>query len=174
MTCVVDMSWGEAQRGVIIQRDENGEVTDVRVLRMRGAPDPARRTFYCSGQVWYDTLDLARKHGWRQGPTVAGEEGREAWMKEGGCDGTFEPRLRPFVKQVTAAEAAALADALTRALGDPVEMAMLRIALDTTRDLRQVDQMIPAAAQRPLSSAFLRDFIVFLRKGPFVFSWRDL
>jgi hypothetical protein len=173
MACVVDMSWGDAQRGLLIERDESGEVTDVRILRMRSAPDPRRRSFYCSGQVWYDTLDLARKHGWRPAGTMPAEDAHDAWASKGGCDGTFEPRLRPYVKEVRAEDAAALADALTRALGDPVEMAMLRIALDAARDVRHPEHM-PAAAQRPLSSAFLRDFIVFLRKGPFVFAWRDL
>jgi hypothetical protein len=173
MACVVDMSWGAAHRGVMIRRGENGEVTDVRILRVRGTPDPDRRSFYCSGQVWYDTLDLARKHGWKPGRTLSAAEGMDAWMQAGGCDGTFEPRLRPYVKQVQAADAASLADALTRALGDPVEMAMLRIALGSTTEAFG-PEFVPAVAARPLSSAFLRDFIVFLRKGPFVFAWRSL
>jgi hypothetical protein len=172
MACVVEMSWGEPQRGILIERDDGGEITDVRVLRRRAAPDPGRRTFHCSGQVWYDTLDLARKHGWRPSGAVPAAEAVDAWVKEAKPDPGFEPRLRPYVKQCRMEDALRLVDALERALGDPVELAMLRIALNAARE--EAYAAVAAFRGRPLSSDFLRDFISFLRKGPFVFAWRGL
>jgi hypothetical protein len=65
-------------------------------------------------------------------------------------------------------DARGLADALERALRDPAELAMLRVALEAVRPAR--DGAVAIAA--PLSWAFLRDFIAFLRQGPFVFAWR--
>jgi hypothetical protein len=51
-------------------------------------------------------------------------------------------------------------------------MAMLRIALNAARE--EAYAAVAAFRGRPLSSDFLRDFISFLRKGPFVFAWRGL
>lgn len=167
MACVVDMSWGEPTRGALVVRDEAGEIVDVRVLRRRAAPDPERRTFYCSGHVWYDTLDLGRRHGWKTMGLVPPGDCLEAWSSIGGFDHGFDPRQRPYVKQFQGDDAARLADALERALGDPAQMAMLRIARDLARSG-------DGPLERPLSSGFLRDYIAFLRKGPFVFAWRDL
>ena len=171
MACVVEMSWGEPHRGILVERDGAGDITDVRVLRNRAAPDPERRTFYCSGQVWYDILDLGRKQGWRPIGTLPAEEARAAWAQEEKRDDGFEPRLRPYVKQFRIEDALGRAVALERALADPVEMAMLRIALGSGRH-EVFDRVTPGRA-RPLSSEVLRDFVTFLRKGPFVFAWRD-
>jgi hypothetical protein len=171
MAVVVEMSWGQPHRGVLIERDGAGEIAEVRVLRKRGAPDPERRSFYCSGQVWYDLLDLGRKHGWRPIGTVPADEALEAWDRQQSADNGFEPRLRPYLKQFRVEDALGLAVALERALADPVEMAMLRIALDSARHEMFAD--VAARMHRPLSSEFLRDFVAFLRKGPFVFAWRD-
>jgi hypothetical protein len=169
MLNVVEMSWGEPHSGLIVERDDDGAITNVRVLRSMHAPDPQRRTFYCSGQVWYDSLDLARKRGWRPAGTVPADESREAWARAGRFDSSFKPRLRPYVKQVSPQDAANLAHSLERALGDPVEMAMLRVRLNAQRVREPL-----TPADRPLSSPFLRDFIAFLHRGPFVFAWRDL
>jgi hypothetical protein len=159
------MSWGQPHRGVLVERDGAGEIAAVRLLRRRDAPDPERRSFYCSGQVWYDLLDLGRKHGWRPLGSAPADEALQAWAREPGADNGFEPRLRPYLKQFRVEDALGLAVALERALADPVEMAMLRVTLGPASEA--------TGPIRPLSPEMLRDFIAFLRKGPFVFAWRD-
>jgi hypothetical protein len=172
MPCVVDMHWSKPPRGMIVERDDTGEIVDVRLLRSRdGGYFPIRR-LACSGQAWYEALDLARKHGWRSRGTKPAEEALEAWRRAGEFEPSFQPRLRPYVKQVAGQDARAIAAALERALGDPVEMAMLRVALNGTRSRRERGSA--EADDRPLSPMFLCDFVEFLRLGPFVFAWRDL
>jgi hypothetical protein len=156
---------------MLLECDSRGSITDAGVQGKRKAPGLEERSFYCTGQVWYDMLDLARKHGWRPAGTIPAEEAREAWAREARPDVGFEPRLRPYVKQVRAEDAVALANALERALADPVEMAMLRIRLDSAR--HEVFDGLMTRTPRPLSSELLRDFIAFVRKGPFVFAWCD-
>jgi hypothetical protein len=157
---------------MLVERDDSGEIVDVRLLRARdGGYFPIRR-LSCSGQAWYVSLDLARKYGWRSSGTQPAEEAFEAWRHAGGFEASFEPRLRPYVKQVSAQDAQAMADALERALADPVEMAMLRVALNGERSRR--GRGSADADDRPLSPMFLWDFVEFLRSGPFVFAWRDL
>jgi hypothetical protein len=133
-----------------------------------GAPRLApARVLYCRGEVWYDTLALGRKHGWRPRGTLPAEAARAAWARAGHFDGSFEPRLRPYLKEFPQDEALRLANALERALEDPAELAMLRIALDVAGAAAGGD----ASRHPPLSWAFLREFITFLREGPFVFAW---
>ena len=172
MPCVVDMHWSKPLRGMLIQRDDEGEIVDVRLLRTRDAGDGASRRLCCSGQAWYESLDLARKYGWRPGPTMPAEEAFEAWRRAGEFEPSFEPRLHPYVKQVSAQDARSMADALERALGNPAEMAMLRVALHGARSRRSAARA--DAENRLMSPMFLCDFVEFLRSGPFVFAWRDL
>jgi hypothetical protein len=166
------MRWSKPRRGMIVQRNDDGEIVDVRLLRSRAADGAAVRSFECCGPVWYDTLDLARKYGWRPIGVLPAEEAVEAWASAGVFDDSFQPRLRPYVKQVRTQDAAALADALILALGDPVEMLMLRVAQSSAGSPCEDDRL--SSAHRALSPEFLRDFIGFLRAGPFVFAWRDL
>src|SRR5687768_14901529 len=133
MAFVVDMSWGQVHRYIVWERDEVGAVTDVRVLRSREAPDPQRRVLYCGAQIWHDALALGRKHGWMPTGTICPQESREAWGREPAFDNSYEPRLRPHAKQVQADDAQGLAAALARAAQDPVELAILRVALDSAR-----------------------------------------
>jgi hypothetical protein len=159
-------------RGMLIRRDDEGEIVDVRLLRTRDAADGAFGRLCCSGQAWYESLDLARKYGWRPAGTMPAEEAYEAWRRAGEFEPSFEPRLRPYVKQVSAQDARGMADALERALGNPAEMAMLRVALHGSRTRRGAVRA--DAENRLMSPMFLCDFVEFLRSGPFVFAWRDL
>jgi hypothetical protein len=174
MACVVDMSWGQARCYTVWERDETGVVTDVRVLRSRAAPDPERRSLYCSAQVWYEALALGRRHGWMPMGAVCPDEARDVWEHTRAFDDSYEPRLRPYVKQVHAADADGLAAALARALHDPVELALLRAALDAARARQERRDPAERGIGRPLSASFLWEFVAFLSKGPFVFAWRDV
>jgi hypothetical protein len=174
MGCVVDMSWGQAHRYIVWQRDETGVVTDVRVLRSRAAPDPERRALCCSAQVWYEALALGRRHGWMPMGAICPDEAREVWGQEQAFDDSYEPRLRPYVKQVHAADAEGLAAALARALHDPVELAILRTTLDASRIGKEQLDSAQRGIGRPLAASFLWEFVAFLSKGPFLFAWRDV
>jgi hypothetical protein len=171
MAYIVDMFWGRGSGIAIYGYNKDGVFGPIGVAYDGEPPDPDRRTFCCHGDVWYDTLAIGRRHGWRGRGAIPAAESSAAWHQRGGFDASYEPEGRRLAKQVHGEDAAALAEALQRALDDPTAETALKGKPISPVIREGMSAAEYVAANRPLSPEFLRDFVAFLRQGPFVFCW---
>jgi len=137
------------------------------IVEMAGGVEDAGRLFCCGATVWEQILKLARENGWQPIGTSPDPVWRDVWDKYG----NFSPNYNceESGKIVSAADAAALADALEQASKHPLSAfpkgpVLLREGM-TANECR--------LANAKLDADFLPEFIGFLRKGEFSFFWDD-
>ena len=170
MTHTVEMAWGRPWQGSVYEYADDGRLVGLTVFRSLEAPDPERRRFSCSSQAWHASLALGRKYGWLPMGTVPAARCIEGWAERGDFDNGYYPEEWAYAKQVRGTDAAALADALERALKDPAAAPIVQ-ALRPARRCTQAAS--DHAALEPSPQEFLRKFVAFLRMGPLVFAWAD-
>jgi hypothetical protein len=83
------------------------------IVEMAGGVEGARWLFCCGAMVWEQILRLARENGWRPLGTNPAPIWMDAWEKYGNFSGNYE--CEDCGKTISAADAAALADALEQA-----------------------------------------------------------
>ena len=135
-----------------------------------GEREPGWRSFSCSVWVWEQALELGRKAGWRPLNTIPSESSHEAWTRHGQFDSSYEPNEWQYCKQFQSVDAAALADSLQKVLDSRTPLP-LRKGPSLISDGMTDEGFI--AANRGVSERFLREFIAFLRQGPFDFAYDD-
>jgi hypothetical protein len=119
-------------------------------------------SFRFSGSGWSFYLTLAEEYGWRPLGSVppAGYSQPEPWSgKYDSCDG----------QSVTAADAHSLADALQRALADPMRSERaLRVAESLTRAVRAAtDSSTYEMRNDGDDTLYMQQMIEFFRRGRF-------
>ena len=172
MAFIVVMVWGRPHELVVEDIDNDGDAVYT-VVPNDGPPDPEWRRFSCHGSVWEQMLDFGRMHGWEPSGTLPSDRARKRWDELGKFDDSYKPSDWYYLKQVTGNDAAALADALERAILAGETAASERASVRPTLIVEGMTQAEFFAANRGLSEPFLRDFVAFLRKGPFNFAWDD-
>jgi hypothetical protein len=167
MVFVVEMAWGRPTNVIVETTNDDGDPAS-QVIETGEPPDPEWRFFSCGGGVWSSTLELGKANGWL--PAGALPSPGSFWKKDL-FEASYQPTDWGYAKMMAGPDASNLADALERFLdgGSPVQTkepapVLLREAM-TAEELE--------AANRSASAGFLREFIAFLRKGPFSFAWDD-
>jgi hypothetical protein len=136
------------------------------IVEMAGGVEGARRLFCCGATVWEQILQLARENGWRP----LGTNPYPVWSdvdKQRNFSGNYE--CDDGGKIISAADAAALADALERACKHPLPAfprgpVLLREGMNANAC---------RLANAELDADFLAEFIAFLRNCEFSFLWDD-
>jgi hypothetical protein len=137
----------------------------------KGEPDPGYREFSCSSHNWENTLKLGRKMGW----LATGSVLEKTIDTPNPVISDYEPSSwgDDDYKVFLAKDAAALADALEKAV---TVMKLGKIKSGKHGPALIVSGMNEKEYKninRDISTDFLSDFIVFLRKGKFKFVWDD-
>ena len=162
---VVEMFWGRPHEIIELGDDGSGELVPVAVRPTGHPPDPERRTFLLHDQPWRVFQALAREHGWQP----AGTGPCDGWTGEQATDTDYTPHSWRC-KQVTGADAAAWATALERAV--PM-LTQLEIDAKPVTIVPALGVEGMRQALRGPSQPLAREFITFLRRGPFKFLWDD-
>lgn len=166
MVFIVEMVWGRPPGATVYDADNN--LLDF--IPDEEPPDPEWRHFECNDHAWKNSLARAKKHGWKPAGTLVPPRSLTCW-KANDFDPSYAPEQWGYQKMVGAEDAVGLADALERSLteGEPAESTpagpILIVEGMTAEQLE--------AANQPMSAEFLRKFIAFLRRGPFVSAWDD-
>jgi len=163
---IVEMTWGQSSRATVYAYADNGGLLGVTVIRSREPPDPVRRRFYCTRELWYEVLALARRCGWLPMGTIPAVRCKEEWERRGRFNNSYDPDTWLYAKQLEAADTAELANALERALEDWVAAEIMR-SLSTLLRGAWVGDGDSKPVHHRMSREFLHEFIGFLRKGPF-------
>jgi hypothetical protein len=171
---IVEMAWGRPSRAIVYEYAEDGGLVGVTLVCSRQTPDPVRRRLCCSRELWYAVLALGRQYDWLPTGTAPAPRSVEAWEQRGWFDDGYDPDTWLYAKQLFAADAVELADALERALRDPAACARMRVVSTPLRAAQLVGPAQSDPIHDCLSAACLRELIAFLRKGPCVFAWADL
>ena len=140
--------------------------------------DPEWRAFNVSGALWERVLDLGKAFGWEPHGTIPRLSDEMGWVEYPESLRRFDPDYEPgewrFSKQVVAKDAAALADALDKALEALRAHSLMLFPQHhpvLLRDDMTEDEFLQANSD--LSEKILADFIAFLRAGEFTFAWDD-
>ncbi len=190
---IVAMCWGRPSEIVVYDLDDNGELVPARTIK-NGEPDPERRWFTCRIEVWRTLQDVAKEHGWvpegtslspkaERWDTVNAElanrgilssasaAARHSRLQRAKLDVGYEPEEWAYAKLVSHADAAAMADALDRSLAEATWDEEERRIVGPTyiREVMTREEFI--AANRAPSAPLVREFVAFLRRGPFKFAW---
>jgi len=171
MVFIVEMFNGSSNRTEIMGLDEEGELYVEKVIE-HGPPDSDYRKFSCSSKNWEKALELGQKLGWKPNGSVL----EKTLDSEHPKTSDYEPSSwgEDDYKIFTAKDASELADALDKALELMNDLqfnekgndsAVFLTSSMTESDFKQIN--------RNLSKDFLKDFIIFLRKGKFNFVWDD-
>jgi hypothetical protein len=159
------MFWGRPHEIIILGDDGQGEMVPIGTRPTGHPPDPERRALFMHQQAWRVFQALAREYGWEPAGTVR----CEGWTGEQADEPSYEPHSWRC-KRVTRADAAAWARALERALpvlaSDETESTPVTIVPSLGVDGQR-------QARRGVSQPLAREFIAFLRRGPFSFLWDD-
>jgi hypothetical protein len=175
MAFIVEMFWGKPTRFVHYDLDSEGEFAPVRVdeVPLPEGQEP-HRFFSCSDWTWEDALALGKKFGWKPKGTVPADCDRKNWEETGSFKDDYEPAMWGYLKRVLAEDAAALADSLAT-----VHLLLKEgtVALEEGhRPALLMPNMTPDEFEknnRGITIAFLEEFIAFLRKGTFEFTFDD-
>jgi hypothetical protein len=175
MAFIVEMFWGKPDRCVVYGYEE-GEFVPVKVIEgpPKSPEEEPHRFFSCSDWTWEDALALGKKFGWKPMGTVPEDEDSEKWEALGPFKNNYEPGDWVHIKRVLAEDAAALADSLTT-----VHLLLKEgtVALEEGhRPALLMPNMTPEEFEknnRGITIAFLEEFIAFLRKGTFEFTFDD-
>ena len=137
------------------------------VVEMVGGVEGASWHFCCGALVWEQILQLGRENGWQPLGTSPDTVWKRLWDEYGRFAGDYE--CDEWGKNLSAVDAAGLADALERASKQPLPTfpkgpVLLREGMTTDQCRR---------ANFELDADFLTEFIEFLRNGEFSFFWDD-
>jgi hypothetical protein len=147
------------------------------VVEMYGVPnkEPEKRWFDCGHRVWEDAIKLGKKFGWQPMGTVPAPSSMEAWIKAGSYKNDYEPYMWGYEMMVMADDAKAWAEALERALADMDDKSIAStskpgapIISDTMQNENDFKHVNDGS-----SRSRLREFIDFMKKGGFAFTWDD-
>ena len=175
MAFVVEMFWGKPTRFVHYGHDSEGELVPVRVeeVPLPEGQEP-HRFFSCHNDTWKNVLALGKKFGWKPIGTVPADSDRERWEAAGCFENDYVPGEWGYLKRVLAEDAAALADSMATA-----HLRLKKGALVFEEGHRPVllqPNMTPEEFEknnRGITTAFLEEFIAFLRKGTFHLTYDD-
>jgi hypothetical protein len=137
------------------------------IVEMVGGVERASWHFCCGALVWGQILRLARENGWPPLGTSPDSIWKDVWDRYGNFSGNYE--CEDCGKIISAADAAALADALEQPSKRPLPAFPKGPVLLCEGMTADKCRMANAA----LDAAFLPEFIAFLRKGEFSFFWDD-
>jgi hypothetical protein len=133
-----------------------------------GRPDtPQFRHFSCGAAAWDQVLEVARHQGWQPLGTSPDPVWKAQWERYGRFSGDY--RCDEYGKVISTDDAAALANALERAIVKPLPAARRGPVL--IREGMTAEQFQSANTQ--FGTGFLKEFIAFLRNGEFSFFWDD-
>lgn len=172
MAFIVEMLWGKPNSITVMGFNEDRELVPKYTIPS-DTFDPERREFSCHGDVWDDLIKFGKAYGWEPMGTRPSPNSEEYWEKNGGYEENYKPD-DGFTKMVTGEDALNWARALEKVLGGlengtlkPEEKHMpVLIREGMTKEEYDL-------ANCPFGEKLLRDFITFLRKGPFMFAWDD-
>ena len=137
------------------------------IVEMVGGVEGASWHFCCGALVWEQTLGLAAENGWRPLGTSPDPVWRDVWDKHGNFSPDYQ--CEECGKIISAADAAALADALEQA--SKGQLPAFPKGPVVLREGMMANECRLANAK--LDANFLVEFIGFLRKGEFSFFWDD-
>jgi hypothetical protein len=171
MVLIVEMFNGRPNIMKIMGPNEEGELV-VKELITEGPPDPEYRKFSCSGFNWKKVLELGEKMGWKPSGSV--------------LEKTLDS-INPIVsdykpsswgdddyKIFTALDASNLADSLERLLTLMEDLSIKEVnRKEPFLITSTMTQAQHKNINRDINKEFLKDFILFLRKGKFKFVWDD-
>ena len=175
MAFTVEMFWGKPTTFVHYELGSEGEEVPVSVseVPLPEGQEP-HRFFSCHARTWENALALGKKFGWKPMGTVPADEERGNWEKLGSFKNNYEPGDWVYIKRVLAEDAASLADALST-----VHLLLKEGAVVVEEGHRPALlkwHMTPEEFEknnRGITTEFLEEFIAFLRKGTFEFTYDD-
>ena len=171
MAYIVEMFNGKSNRMEIMGLNKEGDLYVEEVI-IEGEPTPDFREFSCSGDNWNKSLDLGRKMGWI--PTGSVFEKTLDFPEPENSD--YEPSSwgDADLKVFTDVDASALADALYKAIELMKEFQLKEYGTDSTIILTStMNENQYNHINQNMTEKFLNDFVIFLRKGKFIFVWED-
>ena len=133
-----------------------------------------RRDFKCHVSVWDELLDLGRKHGWKMMGAIPAKMSYDNWIKSGNFTSDYDPIDYGYVKTFQRDDAVNLANALEIVLRE-VEAGRLKLSKKGSPAVFS-ENMTKAEleiANQKATSQTLQEFISFLRKGEFDFTFDD-
>ena len=147
------------------------------VLRWGIPNDKERRRFTCGRDIWDALQVLGKEYGWTPKGTQLPTDPFEAerWIKNSSAyEGEYKPDDPEYPKQISAEDANNWANALNLAMpeievvgGSPAKSFVANVISDNVSDEEWVKNC------RGVSPEIIKEFIDFLRKGPFLFSYYD-
>jgi hypothetical protein len=183
MVCIIEMAWagrGYPWHETILHPSEDG--TDPIRVTLHSYPGRDTRFYQLRDNAWEDFFELGLRHSWRPEGAYRIPEG--AYKRNPIREFVHLPGIslidsyRPWdwgsPTLITGADAYAWAEALELALWK-LKHGILNYEFKTGPILLG-ESMTPddyIQANRPTNQKLLRDFIDFLRKGPFLYAWDD-
>lgn len=135
---------------------------------------PNRRDFKCHISVWDELLKLGQLYGWKPMGTIPAKMSYDNWIKSGNFEPDYNPIDYGYVKTFQRKDATNLAMALEIVL-DKLKVGQIKTSPLANPPIisNNLTEAEFELTNRGLTAEVLEEFIRFLRKGEFDYTFDD-